>query len=54
MDTELHRDAEPGVDLSDLPKAEEVAPALVEVIAAPRETFTRVELQKFLPVGAGS
>jgi NAD(P)-dependent dehydrogenase (short-subunit alcohol dehydrogenase family) len=52
MDTELHREAEPGVDLSDLPKAEDVAPALIELIASPREQFTRAELQTLLPVGA--
>jgi len=45
MDTELHRAAEPGVDLSDLPKAEAVAPALLEAIASARETFGRFELQ---------
>ena len=52
MDTQLHRDAEPGVDLSDLPSAEEVAPALLEAIADANEPFTRVELQSLLPVGA--
>jgi NAD(P)-dependent dehydrogenase (short-subunit alcohol dehydrogenase family) len=52
MDTELHREAEPGVDLSDLPKAEDVAPALIDAIASPRATFTRVELQALLPVAA--
>jgi NAD(P)-dependent dehydrogenase (short-subunit alcohol dehydrogenase family) len=51
MDTDLHREAEPGVDLSDLPMAEDVAPALIETIASPREQFARVELQTLLPVG---
>jgi NAD(P)-dependent dehydrogenase (short-subunit alcohol dehydrogenase family) len=52
MDTELHREAEPGVDLSDLPKAEQVAPALLEAIASASDTYTRIELQSMPPVGA--
>jgi NAD(P)-dependent dehydrogenase (short-subunit alcohol dehydrogenase family) len=54
MDTDLHREAEPGVDLSDLPKAEDVAPALIEAIASPRKTFTRIELQAALVPAAAS
>jgi len=53
MNTELHRLAEPGVDLTDLPSAEAVAPALLEAIAAPRDAFSRVELQA-LAVAAGA
>jgi NAD(P)-dependent dehydrogenase (short-subunit alcohol dehydrogenase family) len=34
MDTQLHRDAEPGEDLSHLPKAEEVVPHLLRLIDA--------------------
>jgi NAD(P)-dependent dehydrogenase (short-subunit alcohol dehydrogenase family) len=45
MDTALHRDAEPGADLSGLRSAEDVAPALLDVIAGPRAPFVRVELQ---------
>jgi NAD(P)-dependent dehydrogenase (short-subunit alcohol dehydrogenase family) len=45
MNTELHRLAEPGEDLSELPTAEHVAPALLRALAGPRERFLRVELQ---------
>jgi NAD(P)-dependent dehydrogenase (short-subunit alcohol dehydrogenase family) len=45
MDTVLHREAEPGVDLTDLAKPEDVAPALLRVIAGPRAPYVRVELQ---------
>jgi NAD(P)-dependent dehydrogenase (short-subunit alcohol dehydrogenase family) len=54
MNTELHRDAEPGSDLSDLPSAETVAPALLDAIASARDRFLRVELQSLLPAGAAS
>ena len=55
MDTQMHRDAEPGEDLSGLPKAESVAPAFVDVIEstilhARGESFMRCEVQT---VGAG-
>lgn len=46
MDTDLHRAAEPDIDLSDLPKPEAVAPHLLDAIAAPRGTFERIVLQK--------
>ncbi len=49
MNTELHRAAEPNEDLSGLPSAEAVAPALLDAIASPRAQFTRVELQALLP-----
>ena len=45
MNTEMHRDAEPGVDLSGLPLPENVAPALLAAIAAPRAAFARFTLQ---------
>jgi len=45
MNTELHREAEPGEDLSGLPGAEAVAPALLEALEANRPAFARVELQ---------
>lgn len=45
MNTELHREAEPGEDLSGLPGAEAVAPALVRAIESRRPAFLRVELQ---------
>jgi NAD(P)-dependent dehydrogenase (short-subunit alcohol dehydrogenase family) len=45
MNTEMHRLAEPGVDLSHLPDADSVAPRIVELLAnaAP---FARIEAQK--------
>ena len=45
MNTELHEQAEPEADLSELPRAEDVAPALLDAIAAANEPFSRVELQ---------
>ncbi|MGZ3531083.1 MAG: SDR family NAD(P)-dependent oxidoreductase [Vulcanimicrobiaceae bacterium] len=46
MNTQMHRDAEPGEDLSSLPKADEVAPALVDLIlAASTQRFARYEVQ---------
>jgi NAD(P)-dependent dehydrogenase (short-subunit alcohol dehydrogenase family) len=45
MQTELHQLAEPGEDLSSLPVAETIAPALLEAIARRREPFERIELQ---------
>ncbi|MBC5803176.1 MAG: SDR family oxidoreductase [Candidatus Eremiobacteraeota bacterium] len=53
MQTAMHRDAEPGEDLSSLPHPEAVAPALLEAIARPRDAFLRVELQSnMMPVTA--
>jgi len=46
MQTAMHRDAEPGEDLSSLPHPEAVAPALLDAIARPRGAFLRVELQR--------
>jgi NAD(P)-dependent dehydrogenase (short-subunit alcohol dehydrogenase family) len=45
MNTELHELAEPGEDLSGLPGAADVAPALLRLLAGPREAFVRAELQ---------
>jgi len=45
MNTALHREAEPGEDLSGLPGAEAIAPALIAAIDARRPGFLRVELQ---------
>jgi NAD(P)-dependent dehydrogenase (short-subunit alcohol dehydrogenase family) len=53
MDTQMHRDAEPGEDLSSLPKPEDVAPAFVDIVTRSLEkgeTFGRYEAQS---VGAG-
>jgi len=45
MNTEMHRLAEPGVDLSRLADADDVAPAIVELFDDPRP-FARVEAQR--------
>ncbi len=45
LDTELHALAEPGEDLSSLPKPEDVAPALLRVLAGTRSAYVRAELQ---------
>lgn len=47
MNTEMHRLAEPGVDLSHLPPPELVAPAIVELLDR-TEPFARIEAQKEL------
>jgi NAD(P)-dependent dehydrogenase (short-subunit alcohol dehydrogenase family) len=47
MDTQMHRDAEPGVDLSHLAKPEVVAPALVALLEDERAAG-RYELQSLL------
>ena len=47
MNTEMHRLAEPGVDLSHLPSPESVAPAIVALLDSP-EAFARIEAQKQL------
>jgi NAD(P)-dependent dehydrogenase (short-subunit alcohol dehydrogenase family) len=46
MNTEMHRLAEPGVDLSHLPSPDDVAPAMVELMNG-TEIFARVEAQKW-------
>jgi len=54
MNTEMHRLAEPGVDLSHLPDASEVAPAIVELLEVAPErdaSFARVEAQKLAVMG---
>ncbi len=53
MNTQMHRDAEPGVDLSHLPGPEAVAPALLHIIERETAPFARFEAQK-LAVGARS
>ncbi len=47
MNTEMHRLAEPGVDLSHLPSPDSVAPAIVELLDS-SEPFARIEAQKRL------
>lgn len=48
MDTQMHRDAEPGVDLSHLAKPEAVAPAIVALIEDDAITGGRHEAQALL------
>lgn len=48
MDTQMHRDAEPGVDLSHLPKPELVAPAVVALLEAKTVSGGRFEAQSLL------
>ena len=54
MDTQMHRDAEPGEDLSGMAKPEDVAPAFVDIVERarliPGEMVERYEVQT---VGAG-
>jgi NAD(P)-dependent dehydrogenase (short-subunit alcohol dehydrogenase family) len=45
MDTQMHRDAEPGVDLSHLPGPSVSAPAIVRLIEAETAPFVRFEAQ---------
>ena len=49
MDTQMHRDAEPGVDLSHLAKPETVAPALIALLEDDN-AVGRYELQSLLAV----
>ena len=48
MNTKMHRNAEPGVDLSHLPGPEIVAPAFVGLIERAREPFGRFEAQRLV------
>lgn len=53
MDTEMHRAAEPGVDLSHLPDPATVAPALLHLIEDERTLFGRFEAQRLLTATIG-
>jgi NAD(P)-dependent dehydrogenase (short-subunit alcohol dehydrogenase family) len=49
MDTQMHRDAEPGEDVCGLAKPERVAPLFVDLVAAMQESgesFARYEVQR--------
>jgi NAD(P)-dependent dehydrogenase (short-subunit alcohol dehydrogenase family) len=48
MNTQMHRDAEPGVDLSHLPGPEVAAPAFVHLVEEEGAAFGRFEAQKML------
>ncbi len=48
MDTQMHRDAEPGEDLSSLTKPEQVAPAFIDLVTTTNsgnQTYSRHEVQ---------
>jgi NAD(P)-dependent dehydrogenase (short-subunit alcohol dehydrogenase family) len=51
MDTAMHRAAEPGVDLSNLAKPQQVAPAFVRLLAEP-VPFGRFEAQRMVATAA--
>lgn len=51
MDTRMHREAEPGEDLSDLPKPEAIAPAFIDLVTlscSRHDAFRRYEVQNVL------
>jgi hypothetical protein len=52
MNTQMHREAEPGVDLSHLPGPEVVAPALVRLLEQETAPFGRFEAQSLLAGGS--
>ena len=45
MNTQMHRDAEPGEDLSALPSPESVAPAFIDIVERANASFARHEVQ---------
>lgn len=45
MNTQMHRDAEPGEDLSGLPSPESVAPAFIDIVERAQAPFARYEVQ---------
>jgi hypothetical protein len=46
MNTQMHRDAEPGVDLSHLPAPAVSAPAFVRLVEDETAPFARIEAQE--------
>lgn len=50
MNTQMHRDAEPGVDLSHLPGPEVAAPAFVRLVEEETAPFARLEAQRLLAI----
>ncbi len=51
MDTQMHRDAEPGEDLSSLPRPQSVAPPFLDIVmraAAQHESYGRYEVQSIV------
>jgi len=53
MNTQMHREAEPGVDLSDLPGPEAVAPAFLRLLDDEQTPSGRYEAPKLEPVLTG-
>jgi NAD(P)-dependent dehydrogenase (short-subunit alcohol dehydrogenase family) len=53
MNTQLHREAEPGVDRSTLPGPEVPAPAFLDLIERETRPFGRFEAQKMVAAGSG-
>ena len=53
MNTRLHRDAEPGVDLSHLPGPDVPALAFVDLIERETAPFGRFEAQRLLRASGG-
>jgi NAD(P)-dependent dehydrogenase (short-subunit alcohol dehydrogenase family) len=51
MNTQLHREAEPGVDLSHLPGPEVPAPAFLDLVKRETAPFGRFEAQKLVAAG---
>src|SRR5712692_9464306 len=53
MNTQMHREAEPGVDLSYLPGPDVPAPAFVHLVEVETAPFGRFEAQKLVPAAVG-
>jgi NAD(P)-dependent dehydrogenase (short-subunit alcohol dehydrogenase family) len=54
MNTQMHREAEPGVDLSHLPGPEVSAPAFLHLVEEETAPFGRFEAQKLAPTLVGA
>ena len=54
MNTQMHREAEPGMDLSHLPGPEAMAPALLSLIERETAPFGRFEAQALLTQAVGA
>jgi NAD(P)-dependent dehydrogenase (short-subunit alcohol dehydrogenase family) len=54
MNTQMHRDAEPGVDLTDLPSADVPAPAFLQLVENETRPFARVQAMNMAVSHAGS
>ena len=53
MNTQMHREAEPGVDLSHLPGPEQAARAIVQIIEEERAAYARFEAPELVPADPG-